>query len=202
MNLMNMNSQRGGSQPPILNLQKNQVLDLTKVAPSLENIVLGAGWDVASYGPSMDLDIAAFLVSENGRVLNPAEDVIFFNHMRGKGIRLEGDNLTGEGDGDDERIQVKLSKIAPHVDKIVFFVTIFNAQEKKQTFGMVNNSFIRLLDADNDEREILRYELKERCSSSTALTFAELERTGNGWQFKAIGEGSIGDLNTLITNYI
>jgi tellurium resistance protein TerD len=199
MNFTNINQSRT---PDLLNLKKNEMLNLTKVAPSLKNVILGAGWDVASRGPSMDLDIAAFLLGANDRVSNIATDVIYFNNMTSAGIRLEGDNRTGEGEGDDERIDINLDLIPSNIHRIVFFITIYEADSKKQTFGMVNNSYIRLLDADNNEKEILRYELKENCSGDTALTFAELIRENNGWTFHAIGEGSVGDLNALLYKYM
>lgn len=199
MNFTNMNQSKA---PDLLNLKKNEMLNLTKVAPSLKNVILGAGWDVASRGPSMDLDIAAFLLGANDRVSNIATDVIYFNNMTSVGIRLEGDNRTGEGEGDDERIDINLDLIPSNIHRIVFFITIYEADSKKQTFGMVNNSYIRLLDADNNEKEILRYELKENCSGDTALTFAELIRENNGWTFHAIGEGSVGDLNALLYKYM
>lgn len=201
---MNFASMGMGSQPQpnLLNLQKDDLLDLNKVAPALKNVILGTGWDVSSRGPSMDLDISAFLLNENDRVVDVSNDVIYFKHLQSTGIMLEGDNLTGEGEGDDERIDINLDMIPVNVHKIVFFVTIYQAEAKKQTFGMVNNSYVRLLDADNNEREVLRYELKENCSADTALTFAELIRDRHGWSFHAIGEGSIGDLNSLLVKYI
>ena len=201
---IDFNNLNGNNNIPTLNLEKAQVLDLTKVAPSLKNVILGAGWDVSEIGPSFDLDISAFLLDRNGRVdRNRISDrVIYFNNMRARGIRLEGDNLTGEGDGDDERIDINLDEIDSDVDSIIFFVTIFDAINKRQTFGMVNNSYIRLLDADNNEKEILRYPLKGRYDSDTAITFCKLKRNSKGWEFEAIGDGSIGDLNTLISKYM
>lgn len=200
---MNLTSIGNNKQPQnLLNLKKNDMLDLTKVAPSLKNVILGAGWDAAVRGATLDLDIAAFLLNENDRVADISTDVIYFNNMSSTGIRLEGDNLTGDGDGDDERIDIDLSLIPSNISRIVFFVTIYNAEAKKQTFGMVNNSYVRLLDADNNEKEVLRYELKGKYSTDTALTFAELIREGRGWTFHAIGEGSVGDLNTLLSRYI
>jgi len=198
----------GGNTPAqpggVLNLEKNQVLDLTKAAPALTKCILGAGWDVSEIGPSFDLDIAAFLLDRNGKV--PAHlinsRVVFFNNLAVPGVRLEGDNRTGEGEGDDERIDIDLTAIDPEVDRIVFFVTIFEAVQKRQTFGMVNNSFVRLLDANDNEREILRYPLKGRYDTDTAITFCELKRNGMGWEFKAIGDGSVGDLNALIARYM
>jgi tellurium resistance protein TerD len=185
-----------------LNLQKNDILDLTKKNPGLLEVVLGAGWDVASNGQDFDLDIAAFLLNSNNKVANIPADVIFFNNMNGEGIRLEGDNRTGAGDGDDERIQIDLSKIRRDVEKIVFVVTIHNSQAKRQTFGMVENSYVRLLDAKNNEREICRFNLKENGSTVTSVVFAELYRASSEWQFKAIGEGKIADLNGILSLYM
>ena len=185
-----------------LNLQKNDILDLTKKNPGLKRVILGAGWDVATMGQDFDLDIAAFLLNNNNKVARIPDDVIFFNNMEGQGIRLEGDNRTGAGEGDDERIQIDLSMIINDIAKIIFVVTIHNAQLKRQTFGMVENSYVRLLDAENDEKEVCRFKLKENGSTVTSVIFAELYRDGNEWRFKAIGDGKIADLNGILSLYI
>lgn len=185
-----------------LNLQKNDILDLTKKNPGLRKVILGAGWDVATTGQDFDLDIAAFLLNSNNKVGRIPEDVIFFNNMEGQGIRLEGDNRTGAGEGDDERIQIDLSMIRNDVAKIVFVVTIHNAQVKRQTFGMVENSYIRLLDAENNEKEVCKFNLKENGSTVTSVVFAELYRDGSEWRFKAIGDGKIADLNGILSLYM
>ena len=185
-----------------LNLQKNDILDLTKKNPGLKRVILGAGWDVATMGQDFDLDIAAFLLNNNNKVARIPDDVIFFNNMEGQGIRLEGDNRTGAGEGDDERIQIDLSMIRNDIAKIIFVVTIHNAQLKRQTFGMVENSYVRLLDAENDEKEVCRFNLKENGSTVTSVIFAELYRDGNEWRFKAIGDGKIADLNGILSLYI
>ena len=185
-----------------LNLQKNDILDLTKKNPGLKRVILGAGWDVATMGQDFDLDIAAFLLNNNNKVARIPDDVIFFNNMEGQGIRLEGDNRTGAGEGDDERIQIDLSMIRNDIAKIIFVVTIHNAQLKRQTFGMVENSYVRLLDAENDEKEVCRFNLKENGSTVTSVIFAELYRDGNEWRFKAIGDGKIADLNVILSLYI
>ena len=195
------NGSSNSSSNGVLNLQKNQSLDLTKEAPSLKRCILGAGWDVSEGNETYDLDIAAFLLGENGRVNDVRTDVVYFRQMVQRGIRLEGDNRTGAGEGDDERIDVNLNDIDANVKEIVFFIVIYEADKKRQTFGMVRNSFVRLLDADDREREVLRYELKDNYSSDTAITVASLKRANNGWTFTAIGEGSIGDLNTLLSRY-
>ena len=185
-----------------LNLQKNDILDLTKKNQGLKRVILGAGWDVATMGQDFDLDIAAFLLNNNNKVARIPDDVIFFNNMEGQGIRLEGDNRTGAGEGDDERIQIDLSMIRNDIAKIIFVVTIHNAQLKRQTFGMIENSYVRLLDAENDEKEVCRFNLKENGSTVTSVIFAELYRDGNEWRFKAIGDGKIADLNGILSLYI
>ena len=172
-----------------LNLRKNDILDLTKKVPGLKKVVLGAGWDVAQNGQDFDLDIAALMVGANNKVQRIPDDVIFFNNMRADGIYLEGDNRTGAGEGAD-------------IQKIVFCVTIYDAQAKRQTFGMVDNSYVRLLDAENNEREICRFNLKQDSSTVTAVIFAELFKEGMDWRFKAIGEGKIADLNGILSLYM
>ena len=185
-----------------LNLKKNDVLNLTKKNPGLKKVILGAGWDVSSIGQDFDLDIAAFLLNANGKVQNIPDDVIFFNNMQGQGIYLEVDNRTGVGDGDDERIRLDLEAISPHVQKIVFVVTIHEAQVKRQTFGMVENSYVRILDEERNEKEICRFNLKENGSTVTSVIFAELYKVSGEWQFKAIGEGKIADLNGILGLYM
>ncbi|GAA0069640.1 TerD family protein [Clostridium sardiniense] len=184
----------------ILNLEKNTVLDLTKRNPGLEKVILGAGWDIASGGTDFDLDIAAFMLDANNK-FNTVSNVIFFNNKVGQGIQLGGDNRTGAGDGDDERISIDLGAVSPEIQKIVFVVTIDKAREKRQTFGMINNSYVRLLDVNNGEREICRFNLKENGSTATSIIFAELHRDAGEWQFKAIGEGKIADLNGVLALY-
>lgn len=192
----------GGNNVNALNLKKNDVLNLTKKNPGLTEVILGAGWDVANNGFDFDLDIAAFLLNENGKVAHIPEDVIFFNNMKGQGIELLGDNRTGAGEGDDERIKMNLSQIRSDIQKIVFVVTIHEAQNRRQTFGMVENSFIRLLDAKNNEKEVCKFNLKENGSTATSVVFAEIYRDGMEWQFKAIGEGRIADLNGILSLYM
>ena len=183
-------------------LKKNDVLDLTKKNPGLDKVILGAGWDVATMGQDFDIDISAFLVGSNNKVNQIPQDVIFFNNKFGDGIYLEGDNRTGAGEGDDERIQIDFSQIINDIQRIVFIVTIHEAQARRQTFGMVNNSYVRLLDAKNNERELCRFNLKEDGSTVTSVLFAELYKDGYEWYFKAIGDGKIADLNGMLGLYM
>lgn len=190
------------NQSGALNLKKNDILNLTKKEPGLEKVVLGAGWDISLNGSTFDLDISAFLLGQNGKVNNINEDVIYFNNMNGQGIKLCADNRTGVGEGDDERIEIDLRQIKESVSKIVFVVTIFEAMEKRQTFGMIDNSYIRLLDEKNGEKEICRFNLKENGSTATAVVFAELFKENNEWHFKALGDGKIADLNGILSLYM
>ncbi len=190
------------NQSGALNLKKNDILNLTKKEPGLKKVVLGAGWDISLNGSTFDLDISAFLLGQNGKVNNVNEDVIYFNNMNSQGIKLCGDNRTGVGEGDDERIEIDLRQIKESVSKIIFVVTIFEAREKRQTFGMIDNSYIRLLDEKNGEKEICRFNLKENGSTATAVVFAELFKENNEWHFKALGDGKIADLNGILSLYM
>ena len=128
-------------------------------------------------------------------------NVIFFNNKAGRGITLGGDNRTGAGEGDDETINIELDNIDPSIVKIVFVVTIHEAMAKRQTFGMINNSYVRLVDLDQNGKELCRFNLKENGSTATSVIFAELYRNGAEWQFKAVGEGKIADLNGVLALY-
>ncbi len=189
-----------GGQAPILNLQKNDILDLNKRNPGLKKVTLGAGWDISNGGVDFDIDIAAFLLDANNK-FNTVSNVIFFNNKQGQGISLSGDNRTGAGEGDDETISIDLDAINPSIQKIVFVVTIHEAQSRRQTFGMVNNSYVRLLDTVNNDRELCRFNLKSDGSTATSVLFAELYRDMGEWQFKAVGEGKIADLNGVLALY-
>ena len=197
---LNGNSSISNQSAGILNLNKNDILDLTKRNPGLKKVSLGAGWDIANNGLDYDLDISAFLLDSNNK-FNTVSNIIFFNNKESQGISLAGDNRTGAGEGDDEVININLEEINPNIAKIVFVVTIHEAQAKRQTFGMVENSYVRLVDLENNKREICRFNLKENGSTATSVIFAELNRKGSEWQFKAIGEGKIADLNGVLALY-
>ena len=199
---INLGNFGGGNnpQPQILNLQKNEILDLTKRNPGLKKVTLGAGWDISNGGLDFDIDIAAFLLDANNK-FNTVSNVIFFNNKQGQGIDLSGDNRTGAGEGDDETILIDLENINPSIQKIVFVVTIHEAESRRQTFGMVNNSYVRLLDTQNNNRELCRFNLKADGSTATSVLFAELYRDMGEWQFKAVGEGKIADLNGVLALY-
>ncbi|MBQ2800204.1 MAG: TerD family protein [Lachnospiraceae bacterium] len=186
-----------------VNLTKGQKVDLTKGKPSLNKLMVGLGWDVNRYdgGGDFDLDAAAFMLGADGKVLSDA-DFVFYGNLKHASEAVEhmGDNLTGEGDGDDEQIMVDLSKVPANVEKIAFTVTIYEAEQRRQNFGQVSNSFIRIVDEVNNE-ELIRYDLGEDFSIETAVVVGELYRHNGEWKFNAIGSGFQGGLAALCRNY-
>ena len=186
-----------------VNLTKGQKVDLTKGNPGLQKVVVGLGWDVNSFstGAAFDLDSSAFLLGEDGKVTNSKDFIFFGNLAHSSGaVKHLGDNLTGEGDGDDEQIKVDLSLIPADIKKIAFAVTIYEAEKRQQNFGKVNNSFIRIYNEENGE-ELLRYDLGEDFSIETAVVVGELYRHNGEWKFNAIGSGFQGGLAALCGHY-
>ena len=186
-----------------INLSKGQKVDLTKGNPGLKNIMVGLGWDVNAFdsGADFDLDAAAFMLGANGKCPTDKEFVFYGNLSHPSGaVNHMGDNLTGEGEGDDEQVQVDLSKVPANVEKIAFTVTIYDAETRKQNFGQVSNAFIRLVDEAN-AAELIRYDLGEDFSIETAVVVGELYRNGAEWKFNAIGSGFQGGLSALCGHY-
>ena len=186
-----------------ISLQKGQKVDLTKGNPGLKNIMVGLGWDVNKYdgGADFDLDAAAFLLGENGQPPT-TDEFVFYGNLKHKSGAVEhmGDNLTGEGDGDDEQIVVNLQKIPANVVRIAFTVTIYEAEERRQNFGQVSNAYIRIVDSDTNQ-ELIRYDLGEDFSIETAVVVGEIYRHNGEWKFNAIGSGFQGGLAALCANY-
>ncbi|OQA84432.1 MAG: General stress protein 16U [Lentisphaerae bacterium ADurb.Bin242] len=186
-----------------INLQKGQKVELTRNNVGLSKLMVGLGWDVNQYSGSgpFDLDAAAFLLGENGKIIQDA-DFIFYNNLRHESGAVEhlGDNLTGEGDGDDEQLKVDLSKVPAVYQKIAFTVTIHEAEARKQNFGQVSNAFIRIVNGA-DGQELIRFDLSEDFSVETAVIFGELYRHGGEWKFNAVGNGFQGGLAALCNYY-
>jgi tellurium resistance protein TerD len=186
-----------------ISLQKGQKVDLTKGNAGLSKILIGLGWDTNKYdgGADFDLDAAAFLLGENGKVQSDA-DFVFYGNLKhaSESVVHTGDNLTGEGEGDDEVIKIDLAKVPANVAKIDFTVTIYDAEARSQNFGMVSNAFIRVAD-DNKGTELIRYDLGEDYSVETAVVVAELYRHSGEWKFNAIGSGFAGGLKALCQNF-
>lgn len=186
-----------------VSLNKGQKVSLTKENPGLANVVVGLGWDTNQFdnGGEFDLDTAAFMLGDNGRCPTEKEFIFFgnLNHPSGSVSHL-GDNKTGEGDGDDEQIRINLTSIPANISRIAFTVTIYEAEERRQNFGQVNNAFIRIYNENNGE-ELLRYDLGEDFSIETAVVFGELYKHNGEWKFNAIGGGYQGGLAALCANY-
>lgn len=186
-----------------ISLKKGQKVSLSKDNPGLSRVVVGLGWDVNAFdtGGDFDLDTAAFLLGESGKVTR-AEDFVFYGNLKHPSGAVEhlGDNLTGRGDGDDEQIKIDLGRVPENITRIAFTVTIYEADERRQNFGQVSNAFIRIVDEAKGE-EILRYDLGEDFSIETAAVFGELYRHNGEWKFNAIGSGYQGGLAALCANY-
>ena len=190
----------------LLNLQKNDILDLSKKDPSLKNILLGGGWDVAKkgffgFGADYDLDLIALLLGEDGKLIKSSKSVIYYNDMVGQGIKLHGDNRTGEGEGDDEKISISLDKLPIECKKVVFAVTIYDAVRRRQSFSKVKKAYVRLVNEDKGNEEICRYNLTEDGGNNTGIIFAELFKENGNWQFKAIGKLLDATVSTLSQMY-
>ena len=186
-----------------VSLKKGQKVSLTKGNPGLTHVVVGLGWDVNAYdtGGDFDLDGAAFLLTDSGRV-SDAKDFVFYgnlSHPSGSVLHM-GDDMTGAGDGDDEQLRVDLTKVPASVTRIAFTVTIYEAETRHQNFGQVSNAFVRIYNEANGE-ELLRYDLGEDFSIETAAVFGELYKNGDEWKFNAIGSGYQGGLAALCNNY-
>ena len=175
----------------ILNLNKGDVLDLTKRNPSLTRVRAAVGWDFVKIGTKYDLDLCAFMMSGT-----TVRTIVYYGNQNSSGIYLDGDNLTGLGTGDKENIRVQLDKIPTEVDRIVFAVVIYSAKERNQKFSNVKNAYMRVIDETN-KSEICRYIMTDDGGNNTAATLASLVRNGDDWQFCAIGKYSIDSISSL-----
>ncbi|MEV7086904.1 TerD family protein [Streptomyces sp. NPDC093085] len=185
-----------------VSLSKGGNVSLTKAAPNLTAVTVGLGWDVrTTTGADFDLDASALLTNAEGKVAVDG-NFVFFNNLKSPDGSVEhtGDNLTGEGEGDDESIKVDLASVPADVDKIVFPVSIYEAESRQQSFGQVRNAFIRVVNqADNNE--LARYDLSEDASTETAMVFGELYRNGAEWKFRAIGQGYASGLRGIAQDF-
>ena len=185
-----------------VSLSKGANVSLSKEAPGLQSVKVGLGWDQrVTDGSAFDLDASVFLLADTGKVRSDA-DFVYFNNLKAADGAVEhhGDNLTGQGEGDDEVVSVHLSRIPADVTKISFAVTIHEPEARNQNFGMVSNAFIRVVNADGGA-ELARYDLSEDASTETAMVFGELYRHGGEWKFRAVGQGFNGGLGPLARSY-
>ncbi|NIX91679.1 TerD family protein [Pseudomonas fulva] len=185
-----------------VSLTKGSNVSLTKEAPGLSEVIVGLGWDPrVTDGTEFDLDASIFITGENGKVLNDSS-FIFYNNKTSQDGSVEhlGDNRSGAGEGDDEQVNVKLTGLAADVKKLVFAVTIHDAEGRKQSFGQVGNAYIRIVNKA-DGKELARYDLSEDASTETAMIFGELYRHNDEFKFKAIGQGFAGGLKPLAESH-
>jgi len=188
-----------------INLQKGQRVDLTKSNPGLSKIMVGLGWDPVQSGgggglfgglfggggaSNVDCDASVIMLGANDK-LQSNKDVIYFGNLRSNdgSVQHSGDNLTGDGDGDDEQVMIDLSRVPSNIQKLVFVVNIYDCVKRKQHFGMIKNAFIRVVNPGNNQ-ELLHYNLTDNYSGVTCLVTGEIYRHGNEWKFAAIGSGT------------
>jgi tellurium resistance protein TerD len=185
-----------------ISLAKGGNVSLTKIAPSLTKVAVGLGWDVrTTTGADFDLDASALVCGPDGKVLDDRH-FVFYNNLTSPDGSVEhtGDNLTGEGEGDDEVVNVNVAAVPAGVDKVVFAVSIYEGGTRGQSFGQVVNAFIRVVDATTGT-ELARYDLTEDASTETAMIFGELYRHNGEWKFRAIGQGYASGLAGIAKDY-
>ena len=198
-----------------INLQKGQRVDLTKSNPGLSRILVGLGWDPVKSGgggflgslfggstPNIDCDASVLMLGENDRLQNN-QDVVYFGNLKSRdsSVQHSGDNLTGDGDGDDEQIFVDLNKVPAHIHKLVFVVNIYDSIKRKQHFGMIQNAFIRIVNPSNNQA-MLHYNLTDDYNGKTCLIAGEIYRHGSEWKFAAIGNGTnAASLGEVVRSY-
>ncbi len=181
-----------------INLQKGQ-----RESINAPKFTIGLGWDTnsSSTGSSFDLDASVFILGNNQKLVSDSH-LIFYNNLKSpdEAIIHKGDNLTGDGDGDDEQIKIDLTKINAAVEEICIVVTIHDAETRKQNFGQIRNSFIRIVD-DSNNTELVKYELDEDFSIETAVEFGRIYKRNNEWKFEAVGSGMKGGLQDYLNKY-
>jgi stress response protein SCP2 len=202
-----------------INLQKGQRVDLTKGNPGLSRIMVGLGWDPVKKsggggglfgglfggggsGANVDCDASVIMLGANDKLQNN-NDVIYFGNLKSKdgSVSHSGDNLTGDGDGDDEQVSIELNNVPSHVEKLVFVVNIYDAVKRKQHFGMIQNAFIRVVNPANNQ-ELIKYNLTDDYSGKTSLIVGEIYRHGNEWKFAAVGTGTnAAGLSDVVRSY-
>lgn len=185
-----------------INLQKGQRISLTKDNAGLSKIMVGLGWDPVAQGgkgllgslfgggaPNIDCDASIFMLDANNKIRSK-EDIVYFGNKvhKSESVQHMGDNLTGDGEGDDEQIMIELAKVPQDIAKIIFVVNIYDCIKRKQHFGMIRNAYIRIVNLANNQ-EMIKFNLTEDYSNKTALYVGEIYRHGNEWKFAATGEG-------------
>jgi len=186
-----------------INLSKGGRIDLSKEAPSLQNVGVGLGWDTndSDTGVDFDLDASLFMINSSSKIPNE-KFFVFYNNLTSPdgAVTHNGDNRTGEGEGDDESLAIKLSSLDAQIEELVFVVTIDEAQQRNQNFGQVSNAFIRIYDIDSN-KELAKYDLDEDFSTETAIEFGRLYKKSGNWRFKAVGTGFNSGLQGFVDKF-
>ena len=186
-----------------INLSKGERISLSKEAPGMTKAGIGLGWDVnvSDTGSDFDLDVSVFMLGANGKI--PQDKYfVFYNNLKSPdgAVKSMGDSRTGKGEGDDETINLELLKVDSTIEEIIFVVTIYEADKRRQNFGQVRNSYIRIYDGEN-QQEITKYELEEDFSRETAIEFGRLYKKDGEWRFQAVGEGYNEGLQSFVEKY-
>ena len=185
-----------------ISLTKGQNISISREVPGIRNILVGLGWNArATDGDAFDLDASCFMLTEIGKVPSDS-NFIFYNNLKSPcgSVEHSGDNRTGEGDGDDEKLIVSLERVPLNIVKLSFGVTIHEAESKRQNFGMVSSAFIRIVNIDTNT-EIARLDLSEEASTNTAMLFGELYRYNGEWKFRGVGQGFNGGLQQMAQSF-
>lgn len=185
-----------------LTLNKGSNLSLSKADPELRKAMIGLGWDPRSTaGEQFDLDASAILLTAAGKVRSN-DDFIFYNQLLSAdgAVQHQGDNRTGEGEGDDEQILIDLNAVSPEIEKIVIVVSIDDAEARRQNFGQIRDAFCRVVNEDTDN-EIVRYDLTEDAAAETCMIFSEIYRHNGDWKFRAVGQGYATGLRGIATDF-
>lgn len=197
-------------QAPVISLVKDEKVNLTKGNPGMNKLTAGGGWDInAGNSGSYDLDLLAFHLKNDpdttkyphGKWLGAKENLAYFNNLKIAGIQLDKDNLTGEGEGDDEKLFIDLAAIPADCDAVMLGVNIYQGKEKSQHFGMVKNAFMRIFDTEPPQKEHIRYDLSEDYSGKTAVLFGKLYRHDGEWKFMALGIGCNGNVQEIVDQF-
>lgn len=201
----------GAGKPAPISLSKGQKISLSKMDPTMHHILVGLGWQTQRYTGTFDfdLDASAFLADANGRT-DPNNFVFYGSEIKDEMGRKcdpahcvihSGDNkVGGDGNNDDEQIIIDLDKVPANIQKIAISVTIYNAVQRSQNFGMVSNAFMRIVNSDSNN-EVARFDLGEKFSTETAVVVGEFYRYGNEWKFNPIGMGYAGGLANICSQY-
>lgn len=184
----------------VMNLEKGFVMNLEKAGKGLKNITFAASWDPAFAGKKVDIDISALIYHNDS--LQSLDDVVWYKHTNAQTLQHSGDNRDGEGEGDDEKISIKLDGLTSDVNRIRLVATIYDFKERGQNFGSAKNAFLTLHNDDENGKEEMRINLTSDYSMFVGIAVGDLVKKENSWQFVSIAEGYADDLNVIVNKNI